>query len=113
MSYYGFGEDLDWTIDGVNYIDFGLPPEPIQIRAGLTDEKEILKAYFEESKIREYEKIIREQLKGTLGEGIIGDRIIRILAETCYRGEIEPTVKINFDVPKTPDGKILLTFSTE
>jgi hypothetical protein len=113
MSYYGFGEDLDWTIDGVNYIDFGLPPEPIQIRAGLTDEKEILEAYFEESRIREYEKNIREQLKAKLGDGVVSDGVIRYWAEKAYRGENEPTVKIDFNMPRTPDGEILLTFSTE
>jgi hypothetical protein len=112
MSYYGFGEDTGWTIDGNNYIDFE-GPKPIQIPAGLTDEKEILDAYFKESKIRELEKYIRDQLYIKLGTGIISDLTIRLLAERAYRGEIEPEVKINFSMPKNPDNSILLTFSTE
>ena len=94
MAYYGFGEDTGWTIDGVNYIDFE-KPGPILIPAGLTDEKEILEAYFKESKIREYEKHIREQIEVFLGKGVVGDHIIRGLAEMAYRGEIGPVVKFN------------------
>lgn len=94
MAYYDFGEDTGWSIDGVNYIDFE-EPKPIQIPAGLTDEKEILDAYFKESKIREYEKHIRKQIEAKLGSGTVSDHIIRSLAEKAYRGEIEPTVKFN------------------
>ena len=94
MTYCGFGEDTGWTIDGVNYIDFEAD-KPIQIPAGLTDEKEILAAYFKESKIREYEKNIREQIELKLGRGTISDHVIRGYAEKAYRGEIEPTVKFN------------------
>lgn len=96
MAYYGFGEDIGWTIDGVNYIDFEAP-KPIQIRAGLTDEKEILAAYFEESQIREYEKNIREQIEAKLGRGIVDDRIIRDLAEIAYRDKIKPKIEININ----------------
>ena len=110
MTYCGFGEDTGWSIDGVNYIDFERP-KPIPIPAGLTDEKEILDAYFKESKIRELEKNIRDQLYIKLGTGILSDLTIRLLAEKAYRGEIEPTVEIDFSVPKTPDGAILLDFS--
>ena len=109
MAYYGFGEDTGWTIDRSNYIDFDTP-KPIPIPAGLTDEKEILDAYFKESKIRELEKHIRDQLYIKIGAGIISDLTIRLLAEKAYRGEIEPKVEINFSVPKTPDGAISLEF---
>lgn len=109
MVYCGFGEDTGWTIDGVNYIDFE-GPKPIQIPAGLTDEKEILETYFKESKIRELEKHIRDQLYIKIGTGIFSDLTIRLLAEKAYRGEIEPKVEINFSAPKTPDGAISLTF---
>lgn len=96
MAYFGFGEDTGWTIDGVNYIDFE-QPKPIQIREGLTDEKEILEAYFKESKIREHEKNIREQLETRWGRGIVSDCIIRYWAEQAYRGEIEPVVEIKLN----------------
>ena len=101
MAYYGFGEDIGWSIDGVNYIDFEAP-KPIQIPAGLTDKEEILAAYFEESKIREYEKNIREQLRAKLCEGFVSDHIIRHWAEKAYRGEVEPEIEINFNVSKNP-----------
>ena len=94
MAYYGFGEDTGWITDGVNYIDFEAP-KPIQIRAGLTDEKEILEAYFKESKIREYEENFREQLREKLHEGVVSDGVIRYWAEKAYRGEIEPRIEIN------------------
>ena len=110
MTYYGFGEDTGWTIDGVNYIDFK-GPKPIPIPAGLTDEKEILEAYFKESKIREYEKRIHEQLNAKLGEGVVRDCVIRDWAKKAYNGEIEPRIEINFDPPISPDGAILLEFN--
>lgn len=110
MTYCGFGEDTGWTIGMDDYIDFDTS-KPITIPAGLTDEKEILDAYFKESKIRELEKHIRDQLYIKIGAGVISDLTIRLLAEKAYRGEIEPTVEIDFSVPKTPDEAILLEFN--
>lgn len=106
MTYYGFGDGTSWEIDDLNCIDFidFDAFKPIQIPAGLTDEKEILAAYFKESKIREYEKNIREQLKAMLCEDIVSDHIIRCWAEKACRDEVEPKIEINFNVPTNQDG---------